>query len=433
MAKTVVLGLGVSGSSACEFLLSQGKEVIGVDRNRAAADRLIKRGIQFCEEGDSLDFACVDQVVVSPGISPSHPFYAGALARGVPVVGEAQLALPFLKKPLVAVTGTNGKTTVTLLAEHVLNTAGIKARSLGNVGMALCSYLLNPGDEEAFVVELSSYQLETMTTPVFDAGLILNVTPDHLDRYKTLEDYARAKCRLQALVKTKEHFFVQDKVCAEYPGLLSSARAFGVGSGSNCPIWTDGSSIVEGDKVVCILPLRYRGDARHLIENRLAAWLLCRPFGIRQEQFIEALETFKIPPHRIEWVAELGGVSYYDDSKGTNVDAVIQAVSSMPGPVVLIAGGVDKGSSYHVWLEPFKDRVKHIITLGQAAPKMVQELAPFFSVTHVESLEAAVERAAQIATKGDCVLLSPGCSSFDMFRDYAHRGETFQMYVRRRL
>lgn len=330
-------------------------------------------------------------------------------------------------------TGTNGKTTVTLLVEHVLNTAGIKALALGNVGTALCSYLMHPGDEEAFVVELSSYQLETMTTPVFDAGLILNITPDHLDRYKTLEDYARAKCRLEKLVQVKEFFFVQDKVCCQFPELLSSGRAFGVGSASECSIWTDGASIVEGDRVVCILPLHYRNDARHLMENRLAAWLLCRPFGIRQEQFIQALETFKIPPHRIEWVAEVEGVNYYDDSKGTNVDAVIQAVSSMSGPVVLIAGGVDKGSSYRVWLEPFKDRIKHIVTLGQAAPKMAQELSPFFPVTHVESLERAVEKAAQIATQGDCVLLSPGCSSFDMFRDYAHRGETFQMYVRRRL
>lgn len=431
MAKTLVIGLGVSGSSACAFLLSQGHTVLGVDQHQAVALPLIERGLQFCLEGDFLDWTGVDRVVVSPGIAPSHPLYMQAIARGIRIEGEAQLALPFFKKPLVAVTGTNGKTTVARLVEHVLRVAGIKALAVGNIGTALCSYLLNPGDEEAFVIELSSYQLETMTTPVFCAGLILNITPDHLDRYQTVEDYARAKCRLEGLMQTPGSLFVQDKVCAAHPQLLSSPRSFGVGHGPVC--WTDGSCIVEEERVVCTLPLRYREDPRHRMENRLAAWLLCRPFGIRQEQFIDALESFTEPAHRIEWVATVNGVHYYDDSKGTNVDAVIQAVLSMKGPVILIAGGVDKGASYRPWLDPFKHRVKQIITLGQAAPKMAQELSPFFPVTQVDSLERAVEQAARCASKGDSVLLSPGCSSFDMFRDYAHRGEVFQMYVRRRL
>ena len=173
----------------------------------------------------------------------------------------------------------------------------------------------------------------------------------------------------------------------------------------------------------------YEDSGKHDCENAVAAWVICSRLGVSSEAFSRGLETFRKPPHRIEWVREIGGVSYYDDSKGTNIDAVIQAVETMPSKVILIAGGVDKGFSYLPWKEFFGGKVKQIMAIGQAAEKMYQELHPYFAITRVDSFEKAVALAAVVAQKGDCVLLSPGCSSFDQFRDYAHRGEEFQKLV----
>ncbi len=437
MQSTVVLGLGISGIAASELLLRQGFSVIGIEGNRQVLTtdpslcRLRSLGAVLQGEEEPLDWSLIQRLVVSPGISPQHPLYRQAIERGIPLIGETAFGLDFLKKKLVAVTGTNGKTTVTLLVEHILNASGIRAKALGNVGTALCQYALSAQEEEVFVVELSSYQLETMGSPVFEAAAILNVTPDHLDRYAGMQEYACAKGRLVSLVKERRNCFVQKKASLEYESLFRDVSVFG--HDPDCHLWTDGESFFEGKTVACIVPISYRDKASHEMENCLATWALCRPFGISAEQFVSALETFKKPSHRIEWVRALRGVDFYDDSKGTNIDAVIQAVNSMRGPVVLIAGGVDKGASYLPWKEAFLHKVKHMVVLGQAALKIQGELGPYFPVTLVESLEEAVEVAASLAWPGDSVLLSPGCSSFDMFRNYSHRGEEFQNYVRRRL
>ena len=205
---TLVLGLGISGLAAAEFLIKQGHLVLGIDHNRSllysneTIRRLQSLGLFVQHDSEPIAWDQVDTLVVSPGVSPQHPIYREAKENKIKIIGEAELALPHFSKPLLAVTGTNGKTTVTLLVEHVLNSAGIKAKALGNVGTPLCSNLLEPGDEQVFVVELSSYQLETMHTPVFDTAVLLNITPDHLDRYPDMNAYAEAKCRLQHLVKS---------------------------------------------------------------------------------------------------------------------------------------------------------------------------------------------------------------------------------------
>lgn len=410
MEETIVLGLGSSGQAAAEFLLNQGASVLGVDGNHTLLQRLKEGGMRCCHESEVT--GSFNRLVVSPGISPQHPLYKKAREQGIEVIGEAELALPHFQKPLVAITGTNGKTTVTLLTEHILNAAGVRAKALGNVGTALCSYLLHPVECDAFVVELSSFQLETMRTPVFDAAALLNITPDHLDRYPSMHEYAQAKCHLEALVKKSGAFYVHSKVVAEYGDLLKNYQTY--------------------DVIDSIIPVEYRERGRHDVENALAAWALCRPFSIGVEIFQSALLSFKKPPHRIEFVSEIDGVYYYDDSKGTNIDASIQAVNAMKGPVILIAGGIDKGASYLPWKEHFLGKVKHIITIGQAAEKIERELNPYFNIKRAETLKCAVALASSIAEKGDHVLLSPGCSSYDMFRDYAHRGEEFQRYVTRR-
>lgn len=433
--KTLVLGLGVSGIAAARVLLKRNDAVLGIDSNPSYLEtheeltHLQSLGMVCQHDSEPIDWACIDRVVVSPGIPPKHFIYQKAKEKGIEIIGEAELALPYFKKPMVAVTGTNGKTTVTLLVEHVLNCAGIKTKALGNVGVALCDYLMSPGSEEAFVIELSSFQLETMRTPVFDAAVLLNVTPDHFDRYADVQDYAKVKCRLQYLLKERAKFFVQVQTVHEFGHLLELKNYQTYGCEKESDLWTDQTHVTYREKIEYIMPMRYRDMGRHDNENVLAAWALCQPFLISNEQFCNALETFQKPPHRIEFVREIKGVSFFDDSKGTNIDAVIQAVRAMKGPVILIVGGVDKGASYFPWKEQLTSKVKQIIAIGAAAPKIYSELHLFFNIKLADSLADAVNIAANDAKEGDCVLLSPGCSSYDMFRNYAHRGEEFQRHV----
>jgi len=420
MQRVLVLGFGVSGKASVAWLRSKGYQVDVVDR-------IPQEGVFL--DSAPLELSAYAFVVASPGWSPQHPLYAGALALGIEVIGEAELAFRHWKKKAVAVTGTNGKTTVTLLCTHVLNCSGIKSASLGNIGKPLLSCVLEEGDEEVCVVELSSYQLETMTTPVFEAGVVLNITPDHLDRYPTMEAYAEAKWRLKRCIMPKREgsFYVQERAFREYGQGIDGVTLFGFSSTAH--FWIDKQAMWEGKKKLVDLPERYAYLGAHERENLLAAYLLCRTFGVHAHEFLKAAETFRKPAHRIEFVKTLHGVSYFDDSKGTNIDAVIQAVGCMQGKVVLIAGGVDKGSSYAAWRIPFQDKVKKIIAIGQAAEKICGELADHFKIEVVPSLAAAVQRAKESAEEGENVLLSPGCASYDMFRDYAHRGEEFQRIV----
>ncbi len=403
MKKALVLGLGLSGRAACALLLKKGYKVAACDKNSAVfaheeVVRLCAQGLRVFHEQETPEL--FDLLVPSPGVSPSHPHYQYALAQNIEILGEAALAFSEMENPAVAITGTNGKTTVTLLVEHILKSSGRKARALGNVGEALCAYFLHPDPEEIVVAELSSYQLETLDLPVFDSAVILNITPDHLDRYANMESYARAKCRLARCLKKNAPLYIHQNIEDEFGYCLENT-----------------------------FYVTFEERADHDQENARAAWLLVKGFGITDEQFSQALKTFKKPAHRIEFVTRIHEVDYFDDSKGTNLDAVMVAVRAMKGPVILIAGGVDKGASYKPWIESFRGKVKKIFTLGAAAPKMEQELGCVFSMQRVSTLEEAVISASSVATRGDAVLLSPGCASFDMFRDYAHRGEEFKRCV----
>lgn len=432
MGSTIVLGLGISGSSALLWLAKSGKTLIGIDKKWAnpegkrALQPLLSPSVTIQADETGLDWSCIDALIVSPGIPPVHPVYREALQRKIPILGEIELALPHFNVPMVGITGTNGKTTVTLLIEHILKSAGKKAMALGNVGKSLCEYLMHPIDQECFVVELSSYQLETMYTPVFCAGAFLNLTPDHLDRYASLQEYAAAKFRLKSVIKKGGAFFVNEQVKNAFPEQAKGSLI--LGRDSTCFLWTDGKSVRKGDEILFPLPASVN-KGWHDADNCVAAFALCQELGVSLEAFVLGLESFQKPPHRIEYVAELEGVTFYDDSKGTNIDAVIQAVQAMKGDVILIAGGVDKGASYEPWKEGFLGKVKEIIAIGEAQEKMERELSSHFSFVKSRSLLEAVESAFQRAERGDSILLSPGCSSFDMFRDYAHRGEEFQKYV----
>jgi UDP-N-acetylmuramoylalanine--D-glutamate ligase len=420
--KTLVIGLGKSGRAAYDLLLQEGDLVVGTDDNADLLKKLASEGIEVNPYPNVEEF---DRIIASPGVPPTHSLYIKAVEIGKEIIGEAEFALSRLKQPCIAITGTNGKTTVTLLAEHILKESGLQARALGNVGTPLTSYA---GGQEIMVVELSSFQLELMKTPIVDVGIILNITPDHLDRYTTMEEYAKAKCRLQDLIKPEGTFWVHQHVVEEFKSLLKQNYQT-YGANCNCTYWTDRTALKMGEKIETILPILYRDLGDHESENVLAAWILCKKFGVSSAAFFAGLETFKKPAHRIEFIASINGVDYFDDSKGTNIDATIKAVAAMKGQVVLIAGGVDKGSSYEPWKKIFAGKVKQVIAIGHAAAKIAQELKPEVEVEIMPTLQDAVECARNRAQAGMSVLLSPGCSSYDMFRDYAHRGDEFKKFV----
>jgi UDP-N-acetylmuramoylalanine--D-glutamate ligase len=410
--RALVIGLGISGVSAAKFLLNTGAQVVGVDRLPKDI-----AGIEVLLDTAPIDVSEFDLVVTSPGVPPSHPLIAAAINLGIETIGEAELALRYLPGYKLGITGTNGKTTVTLLTTHILNAMGIKAKAVGNVGDPLTSQV--DGSTEVYVVELSSYQLETMTSRVLDRAIILNITPDHLDRYSSMEAYAEAKYRIRDCLKLNGELFLHESLNPSFGGYQK------YGFSSDCNLQSDGEKLLYQKIIECYLPKEYRDKLSHDVLNFMASYALCREWIVSSERLNDAVASFKKPAHRIQFVRTLDGVSYYDDSKGTNIDAVLCAVDSLPPGIILIAGGVDKGAAYTPWIERFKGRVEKIYAIGQAANKMAEQLGTDFPVEIHTSLEGAVQSARISAKPGNLVLLSPGCSSFDMFRDYKHRGETF--------
>lgn len=410
--RALVVGLGISGSSAAKFLVKRGAKVTGVDRQPKDIP-----GVEVLLDSAPLDLSVFDLVVTSPGVPPSHPLIAGAREKGIEVIGEAELALRYLPGYKLGITGTNGKTTVTLMTTHILKAMGIDARAVGNVGDPLTEQVDTPA--EVFVIELSSFQLETMTTPVLDRAVILNITPDHLDRYDSMEGYAAAKYKIRDCLKSPTELFLHESLKPEF----ANYQNYGFNSDNN--LSCDGQKLLYQKIIEYYLPLGYRDKLSHDVLNFMASYCLCRDWITSSADLDQALASFKKPSHRIEFVRCLDGVSYYNDSKGTNIDAVLCAVDSLPPGITLIAGGVDKGAAYTPWIERFKGRVEKIYAIGQAANKMAEQLGSDISVHILPSLEDAVQTARVNARPGTLVLLSPGCSSYDMFRDYKHRGDTF--------
>lgn len=404
MSKTLILGLGVSGKSCTAFLLKQKMSVIAVDRNwekllfDPQVQMWMKQGLELFSDTADLNFSSIVQAIVSPGIHPDHPLIQKCKHLGIPVRGEIEFALSHLDNRCVGITGTNGKTTTTLLITHILNQAGIAARALGNVGASLSGYLMEPNPKEILLIELSSFQLETLQIRKLDAALILNLTPNHLDRHLSMEAYAKAKLQIQHCLKESAPLYVSHQLALEYGKHLKQFEVF------DAP-----SRVAE-------------------MQNVKAARAICSLFGV--SDFDRKQESFKKPLHRMEWVAEINEVAYYNDSKATSVDAVIYGVSQLAPPLILVAGGVDKGASYRPWMDSFCRKVKKIVVFGQAAKKIEQELKSAFSIERVQVLEEAFAVASKMAVKKDTILFSPGCSSFDQFLNYEARGEEFKRMVR---
>jgi UDP-N-acetylmuramoylalanine--D-glutamate ligase len=442
--RVLVLGLGDTGLAVAKWAKRQGANVRVAD-TRAAPPRApdLQSAELVTGEFDARLLQGVELVCISPGLSLAEPVVQEALARGIPLVGEMELFAWHVRTArdrgrVVAVTGTNGKTTVTALTGHLLRTAGMDCEVAGNIGPAALEALIRRLDASrlpaVWVLELSSYQLETTWSLAPDAAAMLNLSEDHLDRYADLDAYGAAKARVfqgegvQVLNRDDPRsaaLALPGRQCMSF-GLDAppGPEDFGVVSRAGRTWLAQGEhALIETDA----LPIH----GRHNAANALAASALARAAGAGHGPIGEGLRSFKGLPHRLEQVALRGGVAWYDDSKGTNVGATVAALRGLAHRVVLIAGGDGKGQDFGPLAAPVAEHARRVLLIGRDAPLIARALAPSgVPLEYCASLEQAVQRAAASALPGDAVLLSPACASFDMFRDYRHRGDAFAAAVR---
>ena len=437
-----VVGLARTGLAVVRFLSNRGVRVIGSDtRTREELEKefpdLKDLDVEVQQERHAEEsFLQSDLIILSPGVPPSIEPLARARKGKIPIISEIELASWFTTIPIVAVTGTNGKTTTTLLIGDMLRKAGGRVFVGGNIGDPLINLAASDEGTDIAVVELSSFQLEGIERFRPAVGVLLNITEDHLDRYRNFEAYVEAKSRLFINQGTSD-VLVLNALDPIVDRATSSCRArkvyFNVTSDQMEGAFFDGRHIIlrvqEGEEIYD--PNRGGLKGLHNIENMMAAVATARLYGCPKDLAQQTLETFEGLAHRLEFVKEVKGVRYFNDSKGTNVGAVVKSLQTFTGPVILIAGGKDKGGDYAPLREPIKERVKHLIFIGEARERMARELRDTASITLADSLEEAVARARTLARPGDTVLLSPACSSYDMFRDYVERGDSFKALVRR--
>ena len=418
MKKAIVLGLGKTGISACAFLHKEGYEVMATDDKQTVAPH----GAKFAPSSDLVEkVKSFDFVLISPGVPPTHPLAQAALKAGVELFCDVELALRYLKDvPLFGITGSNGKTTTTSLTCHMLQCASINARTVGNIGVPVLDEIQTAKDP--LVIELSSFQLETMKTPALQAACILNITPNHLDRHGSMDEYTRAKRRIALCLKPGGVLWVQRAVKWE-------KDQFTFGFEPDCDLYTDGLQLFRHHKKEATLPESLQHSKSHDVENFMAAFALAREYKVSPEVCVEAFYSFTKPKHRLQFVRTVDNVHYYDDSKATSVDAVIRAVESLKQPIVLIAGGVHKGHPYDAWCDVFKDKVRATVLIGQAAKNIENDLQGVCPIYNAQSLHDAIYEARKLTKPGDAVLLSPGCASYDMFSSYEERGDKFQEIV----
>jgi UDP-N-acetylmuramoylalanine--D-glutamate ligase len=444
----LVLGLGVSGRAACELLRRHGARVTAIDS--ADTEPLRQEARALAAWGVSVQLGVrspldqkFDLAVVSPGVPATNPVWRRLSEQSVPVIGELELGCQQSLCPNIAITGTNGKTTTTELVERLLTHAHRKTVAAGNIGRPFCAVVGQTKDLDFVTLEVSSFQMETIQHFRPALAVLLNLTPDHLDRYANLAEYFRTKARIFMNQQPSDWAVIQSEALAQMRSLNlaipSQVLTFSANDRradlnldhgrlvSHLPDWS--GPLLDMDSC------KLRGP--HNAENLMAALAVGRVLRVPLEQMVTALGTYEPAKHRCELVAEVGGVKYFNDSKATNVDAVRKALLTMPSGsstqpnVWLIAGGKDKGFEYHDLGPLLCHRVKGAFLIGETAPKLRAAWNPFTPCTVVDSLLEAVTEAAKLAVPGDVVLLSPACSSFDMFHNYQHRGEVFRQAVER--
>ncbi|HEY4379397.1 MAG TPA: UDP-N-acetylmuramoyl-L-alanine--D-glutamate ligase [Acidobacteriaceae bacterium] len=445
--RVLVVGLGKSGIAAALFLRDKGARVTVSDsRSMASLEHeipaLLDAGIMVEAGGHGLlTFRRQDLIVVSPGVPYDTPELKQVRAFGTagpPIIGEMELATRFLQGKVVAITGSNGKTTTTSLLGKIFADAGGPTLVGGNIGTPVIELISRSTPETVSVLEVSSFQLETVEEFHPQIALVLNITPDHLDRHGTFANYAAMKTRITAR-QTAEDFLVLNGEDPPTQMVAAKTKAQVFWFSGRRPIkqgaFVHGESVLfiprEGAKAEPILPVaEIPLKGAHNVENVLAAVCAARLAGIPAESIRASVASFKAVSHRLEFVAAVGGVEFYDDSKATNVDATKKALEAFPQGVHLILGGKDKNSDYTELNDLLRARCKVVYTIGSAAEKIEQQLAGVVKIVSAGTLDTAVRKAAEGAASGDVVVLAPACSSFDQFENYEHRGRVFKELVK---
>jgi UDP-N-acetylmuramoylalanine--D-glutamate ligase len=453
--RVLVVGLGKSGVASALFLESRGALVTVSDAKRE--DQLRKEIPALLDRGITLEtgkhgertFSSQDLIVVSPGVPGDLAALQHARSLGIPIIGEIELTARFLQGKIIAITGSNGKTTTTTLAGEIIASGGRKTLVGGNIGTPAITFVDQSSPDTWVVLEISSFQLESIETFHPHISAVLNLTPDHLDRHGSMEQYVAAKARIfenqngenqngenqgagDYAVLNADHEATRQLAKGIKPQVLWFSRKHEVERGA---FVKDGAIVYRGvvsqnPETVEIMPLAEIAlKGAHNVENVLAAVTIGMAAGVEPAAIRRAVKDFRAVEHRLEYVATLRGVQYYNDSKATNVDATIKALESFPANVHLILGGRDKDSDYSVLQPLIAARVKRVYTIGEAAAKIESQIGGAASVLSAQTLEAAVREAAELAAAGDIVLLAPACASYDQFSSYEHRGRAFKELV----
>jgi UDP-N-acetylmuramoylalanine--D-glutamate ligase len=416
-AKALVVGMEKSGRAAAAFLRARGARVTVTDLKPHDEPG-------FRPQSDELFSEPWDWIVLSPGVPSDLPPLEHARSRGVNVIGEIELAAPYLRGKTIGITGSNGKTTTTSLVGHILKSAGVAAQVGGNIGTPVIAMAQTSRDDLWNVLELSSFQLENIREFHADVAICLNVTQNHLDRHHTFEKYAAAKGNLFRTQRAGDYAVLNadDETCRSYADQSAAQTIWFSGNDiRNEQVWVSGAPLMPLSEI----PV----PGRHNAENVMAAACAARIAGVSHPEIAAAVKTFKAVEHRLEFVSEIQGVRYYNDSKATSVDAAMKALDSFEGNLWVILGGKDKGSDYTLLRERLHQKAHAALLIGSAAEKIAADLTGAVRLIKTETLERAVAEARQNARAGDTVLLAPACASFDQFQSYEHRGQVFKDLV----
>jgi len=439
--RVLAVGLARTGVATALFCAARGARVTATDSR--TEDQIGEAIAKLKDAGVTLELGChrektfldQDLIIPSPGVPADEAHLQAARAKGITIWSEIELAYRFMKGRLIGITGSNGKTTTTSLVEHILKTTGMQTILAGNIGTPLIGCVDTMKDDTCTVVELSSFQLELIDTFRPNIGVFLNLTPDHLDRHHTLEAYGAAKARLFENQTGEDAAILNADDVATMPYAPSLPRVYWFSRKQRVAqgAYVRGEEIVfrqDGAEETLLkledIPLA----GAHNVENVLAAAAAARLAGAPSAAIAKGVRSFAGVEHRLEFVAEIAGVRYYNDSKATNVDATLKALDAFPGRILIILGGKDKGSDYTALQRPLREKAILALLIGTAAEKIEEQIAGSVALERAETLERAVETASHAAQRGDVVLLAPACASFDQFQNYEHRGRVFKDLVR---
>jgi len=439
--RVLAVGLARTGVATALFCAARGARVTATDSR--TEDQIGEAIAKLKDAGVTLELGChrektfldQDLIIPSPGVPADEAHLQAARAKGISIWSEIELSYRFMKGRLIGITGSNGKTTTTSLVEHILKTTGMQTILAGNIGTPLIGCVDTMKDDTCTVVELSSFQLELIDTFRPNIGVFLNLTPDHLDRHHTLEAYGAAKARLFENQTGEDAAILNADDVATMPYAPSLPRVYWFSRKQRVAqgAYVRGEEIVfrqDGAEETLLkledIPLA----GAHNVENVLAAAAAARLAGAPSAAIAKGVRSFAGVEHRLEFVAEIAGVRYYNDSKATNVDATLKALDAFPGRILIILGGKDKGSDYTALQKPLREKAILALLIGAAAEKIEKQIAGSVALERAETLERAVETASHAAQRGDVVLLAPACASFDQFQNYEHRGRAFKDLVK---